>query len=232
AVVALSLARRLTGSLRFSFRASELLKIFVPAIPLGLAILFNLVYFHVDSVILALTRSTLEVGIYGLAYKVFEVSLVLPTFFMNAVYPLLLRATGESEVARSKFRKLFFRSLYFLSLGSLFSLIVFWVAAPLLTLVRPDFALSIAALRVFALGLPLFFVSALLFWTLIALGKQKLLVVIYGIAMVANILSNLVFIPRYGYMAAAWITVVSEGLVLLMLIGFLRRILKPIFYAN
>ena len=232
AVVALGLARRLTGTLRFSFRTPELLKIFVPAIPLGLAILFNLVYFHVDSVILALTRSTLEVGIYGLAYKVFEVSLVLPTFFMNTVYPLQLAASGKSEAERREFRKLFFRSLYFLSLASLFSLLVFWAAAPLLTLVRSDFALSIPALRVLALGLPLFFISALLFWTLIAVGRQTLLLVIYGIAMVVNILSNLVFIPRYGYMAAAWITVASEGLVLLMLIGFLHRILKPIFYAN
>src|SRR5207244_1517417 len=62
----------------------------LPSLPLGITLLFNLVYFRADSIILTLTRPTAEVGIYGLAYKVFEIVLVFPTFFMNAVYPLLL----------------------------------------------------------------------------------------------------------------------------------------------
>ena len=33
---------------------------------------FNVVYFHIDSIILTFFRSTSEVGIYGFAYKVFD----------------------------------------------------------------------------------------------------------------------------------------------------------------
>ena len=53
-------------------------------------------------------------------------------------------------------------------------------------------------------------------WALIALKKHVLLAGIYGGGMILNISLNLFFIPVWGYMAAAWITVVSEGLVLLV----------------
>ena len=53
-------------------------------------------------------------------------------------------------------------------------------------------------------------------WILIAARKQHALVYIYGGSMVFNIALNMVFIPQYGYMAAAWITVASEALVLLV----------------
>ena len=43
-----------------------------------------------------------------------------------------------------------------------------------------------------------------------------MLVYIYGGSMVFNIALIMVFIPQYGYMAAAWITVASEALVLLV----------------
>jgi O-antigen/teichoic acid export membrane protein len=82
--------------------------LFASSIPLGLTLLFNLVYFHVDSIILTLTRSTWEVGIYGLAYKVFELTLVFPTFFMNALYPIML---GSEE---KQLKKVLIRSSVFL----------------------------------------------------------------------------------------------------------------------
>ena len=58
----------------------RLRSLFIASFPLGLTLLFNVVYFHIDSIILTFTRTSAEVGIYGLAYKIFELPLVLPTF--------------------------------------------------------------------------------------------------------------------------------------------------------
>src|SRR5438552_3916305 len=66
------------------------------------------------------------------------------------------------------------------------------------------------------LASPFFFLSAVTMWSLIALKKQLMLVGIYGISMMVNIIGNIILIPHYGYMAAAGLTVVSEGLVLLI----------------
>ncbi len=211
AVTGLMLLRRHMRSVSPRFTTEEFFRYFMTASPLGLALIFNLVYFHSDSVILAISRPTQEVGIYGLAYKVFELPLVLPIFFMNSVYPLMLRGSGSTP---ERTRTLFTGSFQFLLASSLSITAVLWIAAPLIAFVRADFAASIEPLRVLLLGLPIFFLSALYMWVLIAEGRQNVLLFIHGIAMVVNIICNALLVPVYGYMAAAWLTVVSELLVL------------------
>jgi len=183
------------------------------ALPLGLTLVFNLIYFHSDSVVLTVARSTHEVGIYGLAYKVFELPLVLPIFFMNAVYPVLLQAHTQST---KHAQNIFWQSSAFLLVSSFVIAMILWGAAPLLILVRPDFVESILPLRVLLLGLPIFFVSALFMWVLIAQNKQWQLLTIHAVTMVVNIALNILLIPKYGYMAAAWNTVCSELLILIV----------------
>ncbi len=201
----------------FSWRGSALgvRNMVIPSIPLAATLLFNLVYFRADSIIITLTRSSGEVGVYGLAYKVFEVVIVFPTFFMNAVYPFMVRD-------QQKIRKFFSQSALFLFGSSLFFLAAIWFMAPFLSIIKNDFIPSVGALRVLALGLPFFFTTSATMWALVALKKQKMLMMIYGISMAVNIFGNIVFVPAYGYMAAAWMTVVGEGLVLVLSARALR----------
>lgn len=189
----------------------------IASIPLGLTLLFNVIYGHVDGIILATTRPTSEVAFYGFAYRVFEFALALPTFFMNAVYPLLLGALGTNLPSiqdPKRFSALARKAFITLVVGSVAMLLLLWIAAPLVAVVRPEFAASAPALRVLSLGLPMFFVSSLVMWMLIALGRLRSLVYLYGASMALNIILNLLFIPTYGFMAAAWITIVGEALVL------------------
>ncbi|MBI5620073.1 flippase [Candidatus Gottesmanbacteria bacterium] len=214
AIVSFVLARRNSKTTGVALTPGTLRHLFVPAIPLGATLLFNLVYFRADSFIITFTRSTGEVGIYGLAYKVFELPLVLPTFFMNAVYPLMIQDTGDRR--QTGLKKIFRSASIYLFLVSCILLLVTWLAAPLLSLIKSDFTSSVGALRVLSLGLPFFFLTSLTMWTLIALKKQWVLAAIYGASMLLNILLNIWFIPLYGYMAAAWVTVGSEAVVLIV----------------
>ncbi len=213
--IALLLAKNLPEFQRPRFQVGEIGSLFFASIPLGLTLLFNLIFFHIDSVILTLTRPTIEVGIYGFAYKVFEVPLVIPTFFMNTMYPLLLKTREGDSETNGSFQKLLQRSFVFLILSSFVVVAIVWYAAPLLTIIRPEFFLSILPLRILALGIPLFFATSVTMWGLIALRKQNALVFIYGFAMVINIILNSIFIPRFGYLPAAWITIISEIIILI-----------------
>lgn len=215
AVVSYGFAKSFLKLPSFEPSLVEIKKLFIPSIPLGITLVFNLVYFRADSVVITLTRPTAEVGIYGLAYKVFELLLVFPTFFMNAVYPLMLRG--------KELKKLFLSSLFFLFGISLVVTIGVWFAAPLLTIIKSDFFASIPALRALSLGLPLFFVTAATMWTLVAQKKQKILAYIYGFSMVGNVVGNILLVPTYGFMAAAWVTVGSEAIVLLLSLFVLKK---------
>lgn len=214
AITTMYFALREHPLLRLRVSVPDIMRLLVPAIPLGVTLLFNLVYFRADSIVITLTRPTVEVGIYGLAYKVFEVVLVFPTFFMNAVYPFMIQ--GTRDVGQGKTKKILLQSALFLLLVSCLLSLIVWFSAPLLTFIKNDFAPSISALRVLSLGLPFFFVTSVTMWALIALKKQFALVVIYGVSMIINVAGNIVFVPQYGFMAAAWLTVVCEGLVLVL----------------
>ncbi len=208
ALVALYFVRFLHEAINPKFQPNTMIADVRASLPLGLTLLFNLIYFHSDSVVLTLTRSTQEVGIYGLAYKVFELPLVLPIFFINAVYPILVRMSQKD--ARSS-EQIFWKSLWILLLAAVIIASGLWMLAPLLRFIRPDFAASILPLKILLLGLPVFFVSALLMWILIAQKMRWQLLIIHSCAMILNVLLNIWYIPRFGYIAAAWITGISEA---------------------
>jgi O-antigen/teichoic acid export membrane protein len=206
-----------------NFDIKGMQSLFINAIPLGLTLICNVIYFRADNFILTLTRSTNEVGLYGLAYKMFEFVLVVPTFFMNSVYPLMLTKMHHADgIKNYELKQLQKKSLLFLVPAALLIMLCLWFLAPFLSLIKPEFAGSILALRILSLGIPFFFLSSLTMWTLIALNQQKILLVIYLVSMVFNIAMNLIFIPTYGYMAAAWITGISEVIVLVLSVSVLH----------
>lgn len=196
-------------------------KIWLNSLPVGLTLIFNIVYFRVDTFILSSTRTAAEVGVYGLAYKFFEVTLILPTFIMNSLYPDLLKIKNNGQMFWQKSRQIFF---IFWTM-SLIILVIGWIAAPLLTLIESDFTKSVSLLRILLIGLPLFYLTSPMMWILIIWGKQWQLSIIYAVSLTFNFIGNTIFVPVYGAQAAAIITGATEGVVLLLEIITISKIL-------
>ena len=183
--------------------------------PVGLALILNLLYFRVDVLILAWVRQPQEVGIYGLAYQFFEASLAVPIFFVNAIYPYLA-ALYKKNIG--KFYKNFkFWVLVLLAISVLVSVFLILVSFLIPFLYDLRFAPSRAPLVILASGIPFFFLSALLWHILIIYDRQKNLALVYGAGFIFNLAANLIFIPKFGYIAAAVNTVISEAFILLLL---------------
>ncbi|MBI3981155.1 flippase [Candidatus Microgenomates bacterium] len=196
--------------------------------PLGLTLIFNLVYFKVDSFILTLTRSTQEVGIYGLAYKFFEMAIIFPSFFMNSLYPVFLEKLKERPGNFSELTKNI--GVFLIGTSLVLALTIFFIAPFLINFTagdkQADFVGGISALRILSLSLPAFFLSSFFMWVLITTQKQILLVPFYGFSMILNIFLNILLIPRYGYLAAASTTLITEVCVTLLLAIPVWRIIK------
>lgn len=217
AATGLFYVKKIFIGIKISFDWKKIKTLLIFALPLGLTTIVQFFYFRSDSLILTLTRTTAEVGIYALAYKVFEVVIVFPTFFINAVYPIMLKALSLNfPSAFNSFFRIFKKSFLILFSISLAATLFLWIFAPMISLVKSDFIASIAPLRILSLGLPIFFLTPLTMFTIISWEKQIWLFWIYLTAMLVNVILNLIFIPQYGYIAASWITVISEGLVLIL----------------
>ena len=211
--ILLKLTKQSIFPLAFDTRFAR--EIFIKSLPIGLMLVFNLIYFRADIFLLSLLSPTKDVGIYGLSYKFFDFLIALPLFLANAIYPFLIKARNDSLIFSGLLKKYF---LIFLAASFIVAL-PFWFISPLFTLIKPDFTVAIIPFRILLTSLPFFFTTSLLQWALIAKGEQKYLMSVYFLSTIINIILNLIFIPRFSYLACAAITVFSEGLVFVFLIN-------------
>jgi O-antigen/teichoic acid export membrane protein len=199
--------------------------LFIQSLPLGLMFVFSQINFKADSILISVLNlpariglnNTESVAVYGLPYKVFEVSLVVPTFFMNAVYPVMVRHMVEGK---ERLKATFFRVLAVLSGAGIFFGILGIIFAPLVIqlLGGAEFTQSVWVLRVFMSGLIIFYASQPFAWALVTLGRQIYLPVIYFISAFFNLSMNFIFIPRYSFYGSTVITLLSELIILILLI--------------
>lgn len=173
--------------------------------PITLMLVFNLVYFRIDIIILSLMRPSHDVAIYDLSYKVFDFLIALPLFLSNSLYTTIL--------THEKNRRIFRVAKNYIGMFVLASLLVVipvWFLSPLLTIVKQEFIDAVLPTRILLLSLPVFFGTNILQWLLIAQKKQTFLAWTYLCLTLFNIILNLIFIPTYGYIASAVITGLSE----------------------
>lgn len=212
AVFALFYAKEKIFPVRLNISDSKAL--LVKSFPLGMMLIFNLIYFRIDSLILSSFKTSADVGIYGLSYLFFDFLLALPFFISNSIYPILLKEKDHKKIFLKLTRSYL---LIYLSLSAIIA-IPFWFVSPLFSLIKPDFVSAIVPFRILLLSLPFFFLTSFLQWILITYKKTGYLVRVYFLSMCANIVLNFIFIPQYSYVAAATITGVLEGTVFLFLI--------------
>lgn len=194
------------------------------AFPLGMALLLNVFMLHADRFLLSVMSSYYSVGIYSLAYKIFDVVLVAPTFFVNAMFPVLI-STRETSISR-------YRGIAIKTIGVMGILAVL-MTIPTIMLSKPVISAlwgsgmihAYLPLNVLMIGSVAFFITSPLSWLMVIENKQKKLPILYGLAFAVNVFLNIIFIPKYDYMASAVITVITEIFVLFFLLYYLRRLL-------
>lgn len=210
-LLCLILARIKVFPLRFDSEFS--IKIITTGYPLGLMLFFNLVYFRFDIFILSLLTGATEVAVYGYAFKYFEFLLAIPVFMANSIYPFLL---GSLKNLR-RFRVFTAKYLVIFFVVSIAISVLFWFLSPLISIVKNEFIPSINILRALVIFLPIFFITGLLQWALIALGNMKYLLFTYILAALLNVILNINLIPSYGALGAAVVAGISEFTVMLLL---------------
>lgn len=179
------------------------------AVPIALVTTMSMLHFKIDAVLLSLLRPAQDVGVYNVAFRFFEYSLVLPGIFMAAVFPILTRALVTS---REEARAVIEKALDAVLLVALPLALALVVLAPLLVeIVAPNgFDAAVTPIRLLALGLVFAFANAVFAGAALALDRQRALVGVAGAGLALNVALNLLLIPRYSYSGAAAATVVTE----------------------
>jgi len=189
--------------------------------PIGMGVIFSVLYFRLDIVMLQLMTDERIVGFYSAAYRLFEVVVVLPHSLMIVLFPSLVE---EFHTDPRKF-KISFKKAFtvYLVVGSSIALVFFKFSNEIISLIYGNaFLFSVQLLEVLAIAVALSFLIFLLSNILIVSGREMTNAWNLMGATALNIILNLAWIPAHGALGAAWATVVCE-MALILVLGFQSR---------
>ena len=195
--------------------------------PLMLNHLLATLFFKIDIPMIRAMRGEAEVGRYGTAYKFVDAFNVIPAFFTFALFPLMSRQAAADRPALTRTYHLAIKLLVAVALP--LAMVTTFLAAPLVGLLGgheflPDGAL---ALQLIIWSIPFGWINSVTNYLLVAIGQQRALTRAFVIAVAFNIAINAMFIPRYGFRAAAISTILSEIVVGVAFQWYVFRHLSP-----
>ncbi len=193
--------------------------------PLMLIHLLQTIFISIDVLLLRqlLLNGEVVVGWYNSAWKWFNALQIIPSYFTLALFPVISRAIMENmDTARRMYRM----SLKLMLLLALPISALTTFAAPLLIglLGGSEFLPQGAvALQVIIWSIPFGWLNSVTNYVLIALGLERMQPRAFVLAVGFNIIFNWIFIPRYSFVAAGIITVMSEVVLMAIFAYYLRQ---------
>lgn len=180
-------------------------------------------YNKIDVFIIGKFRGIEEVGLYGLAYKIYENVILGAAYFANASFPSLAEISGDKSAFRRRFKKY----LLFLTVGG--------VAAATLNFVFAGYAVrliagnsfegAIRALQWLSLGVMVAYLNHAVGYAVVAIREQRIALRNAIFALVLNLSINLLLIPKIGIVGAAITTILTELLVFGLNLKLLKKYL-------
>lgn len=178
-----------------------------------------------DRYILEFFRGSQEVGIYSASYNISEKSIMLlTTLFMLASGPISMRIwEKEGKEKSAEFINKVTRYYLIFCVPAVIGLSV--LSKPIINIMTGDQyfegykIISFVTLGVLFLGLQQRFQAGFLFYK-----KTSFITIAIVASGLLNLFLNFLFIPRYGYFAAAITTLISYAFLLFLMIMLSRRI--------
>lgn len=215
ALLAWHIIQRRLGGIEWHIRLELWPRLLVVALPFGITAFALNWSQKIDTVILSLFWPEEVLGWYNAAYSLILGLVVISNSFNIALYPSISKEFVSDLNDLVEIQKRIFKFLFMASLPLAFGLAI--LSRPIiLTLYGVNFSAAILALAILAWLLPLIFISEYLRYTAFAMGKEKIAAWATVLASLANIVLNLLLVPRNGLIAAAAVAVFTEALLVLL----------------
>ena len=177
----------------------------------GWLYLFSLLFMlfdRLDVLMLGYFRQAMEVGIYSVAFTLIKPFELIPETFNTVFLPKVSKFTRRSQIYAY-----FKDTLKVTGLIAVVGVALIFLAGPLITTFYGEKYLD--SIRLFQI-----LVGAFILLTMInplnlvghSLNKPQLFSLMAGINLALNFFGNLIFIPRYGALGAAIVTLISRVL--------------------
>ncbi|RJQ25093.1 flippase [Candidatus Parcubacteria bacterium] len=179
------------------------------SLPYGILGILGLLYFRIDTLMISYIKGVEQAGLYGAAYRFLEALIFIPSALATAMFPVLAKL-HDNDIKRVK--EMYFSALKILGFLSLPIVLGYYLILPtVIQTLLPDYLPSIQAVLILALAIPFIFLHVP--GALVLISSERFLksVIILSVFTLSfNIITNLIFIPSFGFIGAAYTTVASE----------------------
>lgn len=179
--------------------------------PLMLASAASFIYLKIDQVMIGYLLGNYEVGIYAAGVKLAEIWYFVPGVICGSLFPAIVNAKRTSHTIYKRRLK----ALYLLMSGVAILIAIFsTILAPWIinVLFGRAYSASVLILQIYVWsGVGLFLGTAINQYFLS--GNKSYYIFLYNfLSMAANIILNLILIPKIGLTGAAWATLISYSI--------------------
>ncbi|MCL4262565.1 MAG: flippase [Anaerolineae bacterium] len=193
--------------------------------PLMLIHLLQTIFISIDTYLLRvmLPNGQEVAGWYSSAYKWFNALQIIPSFFTLALFPIITREIQQSPESARRMYGMAIKIMYLLALPV--AAVTWYLAVPLVRIVGgPEFLPHGAiALQIVIWSIPIGWMNSVTNYVLIGLGLEGKQPRAFTTGVLFNIVTNLLFIPLFTYVAAGVTTILSEVVLLLVFAYYLGQ---------
>lgn len=182
----------------------------------------NALILRADSIIIGVFEGAESVGFYTAAYTLVTGVQIVPWILSVAVFPVFSRTFGRDDEQLQSTWAGALRAAALTTIPA--AVIVTLLAEPIVErLFGSTYSPSADALEILIWWVPLAAFTALSAGLLRAAGRERVHAVILVGGATANIAGNLIVVPTYGFLAAAWVTIAVEAGMGAVTVPVLRR---------
>jgi O-antigen/teichoic acid export membrane protein len=178
----------------------------------GASTLFATLYYRLDTVLLTVWSTSVEVAHYFAAYRLTEAFAIFPFAIVPAFFPAVTRLHVSSPSAASVMAWRLSRTLF--SVGLLVAVAgILNADLAVRLLYGRQYAPAVTTVRILFLAVPMMYFGLAALQTTVAFGRPRVLLASALIGFVVNVVFNLILIPRFASSGAAVATVLTEAAV-------------------
>jgi len=189
----------------------------------------SVICLKIDQLMIAEIIGNRELGIYSVAVRLSEVWYFFPVAIASSYFPSLIKLKVSSQKEYSK--RLQWLCDWLLVVALLVSLVMSVIANPLISFLYGEaYSSAASVLSIHMWAAIIVFMRALFSKWIINESAYKFSLITHGVAAVLNVILNVLLIPKFGAIGAAWATLLSY-IVASYFILYCSKKTRPFFFV-
>jgi O-antigen/teichoic acid export membrane protein len=188
----------------------------------GAHFIIGVFYFSIDNQMLAYFSGNDALAIYQSMFKIVMILLAVNSLFETVFFPYLSSKFGENNLEFLNISNLINKAILILGL-TIFLMFNIFIKDIVEFLYSEDYLIGLTIAYPLSLVL-LFRIFTTVYSVLLTISNhQNMRVITVAVTLIVNIVLNFIFIPKYGFVGAAWVSAITHIIMFILYVSFAKK---------